>query len=135
MSDGIAFERTVRKLLESAGYFVIRSAGSFGCADLVCLKDDWPSGTEVLMVSVKANARGLSGREWDELWSIASKVGAVPLVVERPGRGRVAWWRLVGAKQARGQGPREPYEMENPSTLSLTLGGGRDGAEGRLGGG
>src|SRR5205823_2432636 len=122
MSDGIAFERTVRKLLESAGYFVVRSAGSFGPCDLLALKDDWPSGTEVLLVSVKANARGLSGREWDELWCIASKVGAVPLVVERPGRGRVAWWEITGTKWARGQGPRSEWSIEEPPEAISSLG-------------
>src|SRR5207237_10936761 len=106
---GIALERTISRTLDQAGYFTIRSAGSFGCADLVALKDDWPNGTEVLLVSVKSNGRGLSGREWDELVSVAGKVGAVPLLVEKVGRGSVEWWRLDGVKEKRGQQPRSPF--------------------------
>ncbi|MCS7123263.1 MAG: hypothetical protein RMJ17_01670 [Candidatus Aenigmarchaeota archaeon] len=39
MKKGYRSERKIRKLLEKNGWLVIRAAGSFGDADLVCFKN------------------------------------------------------------------------------------------------
>ncbi len=38
--NGANLERKIKKYLEESNFWVIRSAGSHGCADLVALKDD-----------------------------------------------------------------------------------------------
>jgi Holliday junction resolvase len=54
--NGANFERKVKKHYEDLGYYVIRSAGSHGVADLVCLKPSWWEETpitEIILVQCK----------------------------------------------------------------------------------
>lgn len=58
---GAAFELRVAKALEEDGYFVVRSAGSHGAADLVALKLG-----EVLLVQCKRSG-AISREDWNDL--------------------------------------------------------------------
>ena len=45
---GVSYERELKRLLESKGWFVVRSAGSLGLGDLVALREDVVDGGEVV---------------------------------------------------------------------------------------
>lgn len=62
---GMAFERAVRKDLEGRGYFVVRSAGSRGPADLVAMRKGI-----VLLVQCKLAGK-LKMREYIRLIRVA----------------------------------------------------------------
>jgi len=94
-ANGYAFERTVAGDLNTDGYLVIRSGGSHGAADLVALKPG-----QVLLVQAKTNGL-ISVTDWNELLGIAERVGAVPLLALRPGRGLIEYRRLTAPAVAR----------------------------------
>lgn len=48
---GYAFERQVKKILESKGYYVMRSAGSHTVIDLIAFKED-----DLLLIQLKSSA-------------------------------------------------------------------------------
>lgn len=73
---GRAVEHKIRSLLESEGFFVVRSAGSKGVADLVLLR----SGVCYLVQIKRSNPR-LETEEWNRLWDTAKQFGAVPVIV------------------------------------------------------
>lgn len=63
MSKGIAFERELKRLLESAGYSVMRGAGSkgevFGCkADLVATKSTGRNHKSAHMLVIQCKVKG-----------------------------------------------------------------------------
>ena len=91
--NGTVRENRVRALLEDDGYFVVRSAGSGGIADLVALKPG-----QVLLVQVKSEAY-LAPAEWNDLFFVAQTVGAIAIhAAKLPGSRRVVWHRLTGPK-------------------------------------
>jgi Holliday junction resolvase len=91
--NGTERENRVRALLEDDGYFVVRSAGSGGVADLVALKPG-----QVLLVQCKSEAY-LAPGPWNDLFFTAENVRAVPLhAAKLPGSRRVVWHRLTGPK-------------------------------------
>jgi len=91
---GAIFERQIADRLSEDGYFVIRAAGSHGHADLIALKSG-----QVLLVQCKlAGAGAVPPAEWNGLWEVAERVGAVALIVSRPKRGAKAWQRITGPK-------------------------------------
>ena len=75
---GATFERRVKKQLEDAGYFVVRSAGSKGQLDLVAFGDG-----RTLFIQCK-RARLTSG-EWAALAALADRLGAIPILADRVG--------------------------------------------------
>lgn len=79
---GDYFERQTRAALEAAGYYVVRSAGSYGVADLVGLKH----GCRPLMVSCKVSGV-IPKRERQRLLDVADDAGSRALVAirQRPG--------------------------------------------------
>ena len=79
---GADLERAAKKVLEDSGYYVVRSAGSKGAADLVALKMG-----EALLVQCKKGGRYLEPAERVALRKLALSVGAVCLV---------AWWHKEG---------------------------------------
>lgn len=73
--NGRALEYRVKRQLEDDGWFVTRSSGSHGPADLVALKRGKPP----LLVQCKANGR-ISQEEKDELVKVSKSVGAIPVL-------------------------------------------------------
>jgi Holliday junction resolvase len=91
--NGTVRENKVRALLEDDGYFVVRSAGSGGIADLVALKPG-----QVLLVQCKSEAY-LAPGPWNDLFFTAENVRAVPIhAAKLPGSRQVIWHRLTGPK-------------------------------------
>lgn len=96
--NGSAMERRTKANLERDGYFVIKSAGSKGAADLVAIKAG-----EILLVQCKLDSYVAPG-EWNRLWELSRSIGAVPVVV---GRGQTVM-RITGPKTR--PGARQPWE-------------------------
>ncbi len=109
--SGYAFERRVRKMLEGMGYYVIRSAGSKGIADLVAL------GKSIKVLVQCKRSGAISAEEWNALHSKCLELGAVPLVammrtmMRGPRRG-IAIYRILGPRAKRGDFPAELWSME-----------------------
>ncbi|MDG7037388.1 MAG: hypothetical protein JRM72_08410 [Nitrososphaerota archaeon] len=76
--NGRALEYRVKRQLEDDGWFVTRSSGSHGPADLVALKRGRPP----LLVQCKANGR-ISPEEREELVKVSKSVGAVPMLAAK----------------------------------------------------
>ena len=81
---GDYFERQTRAALEQAGYYVMRSAGSYGPADLVGLK----AGARPVLISCKVHGV-LRKPERQRLLDVAAAAGARPLVGVREKAGHV----------------------------------------------
>ncbi len=81
---GARFERAAKAHLESAGYVVIRAAGSHGEADLVALR----AGGSPLLVSCRINGK-LGPLEREALHDAAKRAGGYPVLACRPARGRI----------------------------------------------
>jgi len=79
----------VKAFLERDGFYVIRSAGSHGVADLVAVRVG-----EVLFIQCKANGR-LSADERMRLTDAAQRAGAIPVLASKDGR-RLVMHRLSG---------------------------------------
>ena len=91
--NGRVRENRVKDLLEEDGYFVVRSAGSGGVADLVALKPG-----QVLLIQVKSEAY-LGPAGWNGLWFTAQNTRAIPIhAAKLPGSRQVIWHRLTGPK-------------------------------------
>jgi Holliday junction resolvase len=91
--NGTVRENRVKELLEDDGYFVVRSAGSGGVADLVALKPG-----QVLLVQCKSEAY-LAPHEWNGLWFTSVNTRAIPIhAAKLPGSRQVVWHRLTGPK-------------------------------------
>ncbi len=76
---GADFERRVKSFLEKRGYFVVRSAGSKGVADLVAL-----SKNEKLLVTCKKR-NYLSGNEINSLVKKAAEIDGKPIFAYEEG--------------------------------------------------
>ena len=110
-SRGIAFERVVKADLEDFGWVAWRTPASKGPADVIAMGP----GPEVLLVQVKIDGR-LDPEPWNELFDLAMRIGATPLMAHRPQRGQLRYRRLYRKK---GDGPGwqpwdewQPYEPE-----------------------
>jgi Holliday junction resolvase len=99
-------EHQAMKQLAAAGYeLVMRSAGSKGVADVIALKPG-----QVLLVQAKRNGN-MTVAEWNGLYSLAVRLGCVPLAARRenPRRVTLTFWRLTAAKD--GTPRRQPREL------------------------
>jgi Holliday junction resolvase len=97
---GDYFERQTRAALEAVGWFVVRTAGSLGVADLVALQADF----RPLLVSCKISGR-IDPGEREALITAAEMAGARPIVASRPRGG----WVDIGTL-ARGLTRAEPVD-------------------------
>lgn len=95
---GSAQERRLKVRLESEGYYVIKSAGSKGAADLVAIKP-----YQILMIQAKLNDK-ISVEEWNTLYETARRLRAIPVLCFRGG----ALWRLTGSRRPRSR--LKPWE-------------------------
>jgi len=80
---GSYFERQVKRWFEKRGWYVIRSAGSHGVADLVALHTG-----SIQLIQCKVNGK-MSKREKDALKDAAAWVGGTPMLAWRPKRGEI----------------------------------------------
>ena len=89
---GRRFEYKVKQYYESHGWFVVRSAGSKGIADLVAIK---PRAEEIHLIQCKKHGY-LSKTEREELFNVADKYGAVPILAATGNNGRGVVLYYVG---------------------------------------
>jgi Holliday junction resolvase len=75
---GDRYEKRVIDDLEANGYRAWQSRNSRGLADVFALKFG-----QILLVQVKSGLTGLSHQEWNGLYELAIRVGAVPLIADR----------------------------------------------------
>ena len=94
---GADLERAAKKYLEDNGYYVIKSAGSKGVADLVGIKPG-----ETLYVQCKTDGYLLPD-ERVRFRQAALKSGAVPVVARWVKEGRAA--REIGFRELTSMGP------------------------------
>ena len=94
---GADLERAAKRYLEDNGYYVIKSAGSKGVADLVAIKPG-----ETLYVQCKLDGYLLPD-ERVRFRQAALKSGAVPLVARWTKNGRAA--RRLGWRELTSMGP------------------------------
>lgn len=92
MSRGINRERQVRVLLEDAGWWVTRAAGSKGDADLVALK----AGRTPHLIEVKSTTRGpfhdFRPADRADLSAAAAHAGAEAWLCWWPPRKKARWF-------------------------------------------
>ena len=110
--SGKRFEDRTGLHLTENGYFTVRAGGSRGVADLVAVKPG-----QVLLVQCKTDGK-LPPGPWNALYDAAAACGAVPVLAERPGRRRLAYWRLTARKDARGPQPREVFLVDEVTEAS-----------------
>ena len=90
--SGVRLERRAFALLGERGWFVVRSAGSHGVADLVALS---PADGHAVLVQCKT-AR-LNHDEWQRLRTVATTYRAVPVIATwSETRRRVLWLVITG---------------------------------------
>jgi Holliday junction resolvase len=105
---GRDLEYRVKQLLELDGYWVMRAAASKGTADLAAIKPG-----QVLLVQCKRSG-ALPPAEWNELYDLAARLGAVPLMARRGARG-TQLLRLTARKDGtRRRQPMEPFSTDEP---------------------
>lgn len=75
---GYAVERTIRKTLEELGFYVVRSAGSKGVADLVALYPTMPC----ILIQVKSGKAKLSADELGKFQSICTTYHCIGLLFQ-----------------------------------------------------
>ena len=94
---GADLERAAKKVLKDNGYYVVRSAGSKGVADLVALKRG-----EVVLVQCKTDGR-IGPADRAVLRTVALPLGATCLVARWHKEGRSA--RTVAFDELTSMGP------------------------------
>lgn len=63
-SKGTYYERKARQILESQGFYVIRSAGSFGLFDLVAIN---PNNGKVKLIQVKSGKAKIDKQSLEQM--------------------------------------------------------------------
>jgi Holliday junction resolvase len=107
---GLYREERTSDILTAEGYLVMRAPGSHGQPDLVAIKPG-----QVLAVQVKSGDAPLRGGWWNELWTVAVRAGAVPIVADWPKRGTLRLRRITGPHAARSQHwPCVPFHTDEP---------------------
>lgn len=87
-------EKRAKEFLESYGWTVWQTRQSRTPADLVCLSAHHPP----MLVQVKAASR-ITSEEWNALYTLATNLDAVPVVVTCTGRNphiSMCWRQILG---------------------------------------
>ena len=71
-TKGADYERELKKRCEEQGYYVVRSAGSHGVADLVAL-----SRCSVILIQCKSGKTGPKKEDFEKLENTAQAIGAL----------------------------------------------------------
>jgi Holliday junction resolvase len=100
---GRLFERRTLAVLRDAGYWALGSPGSHGPVDIVAIK----APHHVLFVQCKRHGL-LPPQEWNVLFALAARIGAVPLLADRPGPGAGVRFRRLDNARAPGDHGRMP---------------------------
>lgn len=95
-------ELLARRILEEAGYFVVRSHISRGPADLVALR----AGQLPLLIQVRTGIHGLRPAERFALWTAARQAGGLAIIANVSGRPMA----VTFAVYSDGSSNREPYQ-------------------------
>jgi len=100
-SRGSAFERAVLKHLQARGYYAIRSAGSHQIVDILAVRGfrpTWPHETTILFIQCKRSG-DIPPKEWNDLFSTATRYRAKPLMAETGDRGKgPKFWEILTPK-------------------------------------
>jgi len=105
---GADFENRTRERFEEVGYYVVRSAGSKGVADLVAfdlMADRITRHPVPVMIQCKRGKNGLGVEAWNHFYSIADAAGCLALVAQkRDGRTLEAdLWEITATRTPRGR--------------------------------
>jgi Holliday junction resolvase len=95
---GDYFERQTREALREAGWIVIRSAGSYGPADLIAVRRNSMDRAHVLLISCKVDGR-IGPAERAALLDACDQAAAEPLVASRPSKGSITLMSLHDHRQ------------------------------------
>ena len=90
---GRRFEYKIKTFFMRRGYYVTRSAGSHGAADLVALK----RGKRPLLIQCKYGSGGISMEEQNELYKTAVETDGIAIVASSDERQPTVFKRVVGA--------------------------------------
>lgn len=106
---GRQFEHVVKRLLEEAGYDVLRSSMSKGPMDLVAVRMG-----ECLLIQCKSNEYQLLVEEWDHLLALAHSIGATPIMASLTDHRQPILFRLMGRKtDVKGHRPLEVFQVRH----------------------
>lgn len=116
---GKKFEVAIKSRLERRGYFVMRAYGSKGKVDLLaigmpCLE----RGATALFIQCKRRG-SIGSAEWNELYELAQRFGAWPVVCTKLSERTVGFYRLDIPREPRK--PGRPWTLFDPSDLSEQL--------------
>ena len=100
---GRAFENRVVEHFRGLGYFALRSPGSKSKIDVIAIKP-----FRVLFIQCKRTGK-LDPAEWNELFTIASTCGAIPLLASYVARKPIVFEQLMGLKD--GSGRSQPKRL------------------------
>jgi Holliday junction resolvase len=103
---GRSFEYRVRNDLRDRSWFVVRSAQSRTPADLVAFKGS----RKPLFIQCKNNGV-ISIEEWNELYDLATSVGAVPVIAEKGAPG-IKYSVIYGPRSPRVYPPRQAVDID-----------------------
>lgn len=117
--QGAAFENRVKDRFEEAGYYVVRSAGSQGVADLVAfdlMADRITHHPVPIMIQCKRGKNGLGVEAWNHFYAIADAAGCLAVVAQKEeGRSLEAClWEIVATRTPRGRNkPWTPWILRS----------------------
>jgi len=86
---GYAFELRVKRSLEKRGYFVVRSSGSHGPADLLAVSKDG----KVLAIQCKLDGY-LPPKEFRKLLVLATRYPVAPYLASKNEKGKISLKKL-----------------------------------------
>lgn len=106
---GTYLETRAAEELSRAGFYVIRSAGSHGQADVVALRKAMPP----VLVQCKTSMT-IRGEEWNALHEVAAQIGATAILATwNDTRRKIVWREITGVHLARTKSwpyvPWDPY--------------------------
>ena len=88
---GYAFELRVKKYLQSSGFYVVRSSGSHGTADLVAMRWTIPNIQETYLIQCKAGKGYISRAEQATLFTSAEVAGGYAILCTRNEKNRIVF--------------------------------------------
>jgi len=95
---GRNFEYAIATFFRRKGYFVTRSAGSHGIADLVAIKQK----KRPLLIQCKRGASGITKEEQNELFETALEADAIPIVALKEDRKPRVFKEIRGVSRVKG---------------------------------